>query len=68
MRISVETDEIDESEGFFLFYIGCMLAYEPLINKKKSDLLVTHQFQLAEDTGFEPVDTLRYRQFSKLLV
>ena len=22
----------------------------------------------AEDTGFEPVDTLRYRQFSKLLV
>ncbi len=26
------------------------------------------RFLFAESTGFEPVDTLRYRQFSKLLV
>ena len=34
--------------------------------KKKMTTEVVINF--AESTGFEPVDTLRYRQFSKLLV
>ena len=36
------------------------------LQKKKTT--ETCRLNFAESTGFEPVDTLRYRQFSKLLV
>ena len=36
--------------------------------QKKSDSIEVALFSVAEGTGFEPADTLRYRQFSKLLV
>ena len=40
-----------------------------LITKKDSHVRVLHYITFdAEGTGFEPADTLRYRQFSKLLV
>ena len=57
--------------------VGDDLKEELLLNYMKLDhlslsdikkLMKSHQLFRAEDTGFEPVDTLRYRQFSKLLV
>ena len=41
------------------------IQYSPQ-KKKMTAMKLSSNF--AESTGFEPVDTLRYRQFSKLLV
>ena len=55
--------------GIFLVISVLQVNMHTLITKKDSLLRVLHYITLdAEGTGFEPADTLRYRQFSKLLV
>ena len=60
------------ADGIILFYVVSKCLYLRQLHKtKKTDdnsrLLCILLIQ-AEGTGFEPADTLRYRQFSKLLV
>ena len=66
---SVATRKISSSLAIFLLCGRVELALISITQQKKDDHLVVWNFaQKAEGTGFEPADTLRYRQFSKLLV
>ena len=66
---SVATRKISSSLAIFLLCGRVELALLSITQQKKDDHLVVWNFALfAEGTGFEPADTLRYRQFSKLLV
>ena len=53
---------------FVVFVVSAVSAV--FYKNKIDDRLVVYSAKrfIAEGTGFEPADTLRYRQFSKLLV
>ena len=67
--LQIYTQQEVATQPYLCLYLSsykqvCIMIY---INKEdvKRHLLASF---FAESTGFEPVDTLRYRQFSKLLV